>query len=99
MRAFRGDGGGFDRKKYSDIVEKALGPRGFSEAQIEELAADQVRLERVKELLSTGVAVSPSESNRNFDKVYSNFDVGVVHFKTSDFANEVKIYDDEIARL
>ena len=25
MRAFRGDGGGFDPKKYNDIVENALG--------------------------------------------------------------------------
>jgi len=98
MRAFRGDAGGFDPKKYSDIVENALGPRGFSEAQIEELAADQVRLERVKELLSTGVVVSPSESKRNFDQIYSKFEVGVVHFKTSDFATEVKISDDEIAK-
>jgi peptidyl-prolyl cis-trans isomerase D len=98
MRAFRGDAGGFDPKKYNDIVEKALGPRGFGEAQIEELAADQVRLERVKELISTGVVVSPSESKRSFDQVYSKFEIGVVRFKTSDFANEVKISDDEIAK-
>ena len=53
----------------------------------------------MKELLSTGVVVSPSESKRNFDQVYSKFEVGVVHFKTSDFANEVKISDDEIAKF
>src|SRR5438067_6738184 len=98
MRAFRGNAGGFDPKKYNDIVENALGPRGFGEAQIEELAADQIRLERVKELISTGVVVSPSESKRNFDQVYAKFEVGVVRFKTSDFANEVKISDDEIAK-
>jgi peptidyl-prolyl cis-trans isomerase D len=98
MRAFRGDAGGFDPKKYNDIVENALGPRGFGEAQIEELAADQVRLERVKELISTGVVVSPSESKRNFDQVYAKFEVGVVRFKTSDFASEVKISDDETAK-
>jgi peptidyl-prolyl cis-trans isomerase D len=98
MRAFRGDAGGFDPKKYNDIVENALGPRGFGEAQIEELAADQIRLERVKELISTGIMVSPAESKRNFDQVYSKFEVSVVRFKTSDFANDVKIADDEIAK-
>src|SRR5438067_132648 len=98
MRAFRGNAGGFDPKKYNGIVENALGPRGFGEAQIEELAADQIRLERVKELISTGVVVSPSESKRNFDQVYAKFEVGVVRFKTSDFASEVKISDDEIAK-
>ena len=98
MRAFRGDAGGFDPKKYNDIVENALGPRGFSEAQIEELAADQIRLDRVKELVSTGVMVSPSESKRTFDQAYSKFEVSVVRFKTADFANEVKISDDDIAK-
>src|SRR5437870_649353 len=98
IRAFRDDGGSFDLKKYNDIVQNALGPLGFSEAQIEELAADQIRLDRVKELLSTGVTVSPAESKTNFEQLYSKFEVSVGRFKTSDVANEVKISDDEIAK-
>ncbi|PYK91420.1 MAG: hypothetical protein DME40_06770, partial [Verrucomicrobia bacterium] len=34
IRAFRSDAGSFDLKKYNDIVQNALGPLGFSEAQI-----------------------------------------------------------------
>src|SRR5438105_2219636 len=98
MRAFRGDAGSFDIKRYNDIVQNALGPLGFTEAQIEELAGDQIRLDRVKELLSTGVTVSPAESKTNFEQLYSKFEVSVVRFKTSDVANEVKISDDEIAK-
>ena len=52
----------------------------------------------MKELISTGIMVSPAESKRNFDQVYSKFEVSVVRFKTSEFANEVKIADDEIAK-
>src|SRR6266576_119467 len=98
IRAFRGDAGSFDLKKYNDIVQNALGPLGFSEAQIEELAGDQIRLDRVKELVSTGVTVSPSESKTTFEQIYSKFEVSVVRFKTSEVANEVKISDDEIAK-
>lgn len=98
LRAFHSDAGGFDPKKYNDIVENALGPRGFGEAQIEELAGDQIRLDRIKELISTGVIVSPAEGKRNFDQAYSKFEVTIARFKTSDFANEVKISDDEIAK-
>src|SRR5205807_4499463 len=97
IRAFRGDAG-FDLKKYNDIVQNALGPLGFSEAQIEELAGDQIRLERVKELLSAVVTVSQAESKTTFEQVYSKFEVSVVRCKTSDVANEVKISDDEIAK-
>ena len=97
MRAFHGDAG-FDLKKYNDIVQNALGPLGFSEAQIEELAADQIRLERVKDLVGTGVTVSPSESKTNFEQAYSKLEVSVVRFKTNEVANEVKISDDEVAK-
>src|SRR5437879_5100551 len=98
IRAFRGDAGSFDLKKYNDIVQNALGPLGFSEAQIEELAGDQIRLDRIKELVSTGVTVSQAESRTTFEQIYSKFEVGVVRFKTSEVANEVKISDDEIAK-
>src|SRR5437762_602819 len=94
-RALRGDGGSFDLKKYNDIVQNALGPLGFSEAQIEELAGDQICLDRVKELVSTGVTVSQVESRTNFEQVYSKFEVSVARFKTGEVANEVKISDDE----
>src|SRR5437588_9469162 len=97
MRAFHGDAG-FDLKKYNDIVQNALGPLGFSEAQIEELAGDQIRLERVKDLVGTGVTVSPSESKTNFEQAYSKLEVSVVRFKTNEVANEVKISDDEVAK-
>src|SRR5204863_224580 len=95
IRAFRSDAGSFDLKKYNDIVQNALGPLGFTEAQIEELAGDQIRLDRVKELLSAGVTVSQAESKTTFEQVYSKFEVSVVRFKTSDVANEVKISNDE----
>ncbi|TMP91264.1 MAG: hypothetical protein E6L06_05510 [Verrucomicrobia bacterium] len=98
IRAFRSDAGSFDLKKYNDIVQNALGPLGFSEAQIEELAGDQIRLDRIKELVSTGVTVSQAESRTTFEQIYSKFEVSVVRFKTSDVANEVKISDDEIAK-
>src|SRR5207237_3572255 len=95
IRAFRSDAGSFDLKKYNEIVQNGFVPLGFSEAQIEELAGDQIRLDRVKELLSAGVTVSQAESKTTFEQVYSKFEVSVVRFKTSDVANEVKISDDE----
>src|SRR5437588_4494737 len=95
LRAFRGENG-FDINKYSDAVKNYLGPRGFSEAQIEELAADQVCLDRIKQLLGTGVSVSEAESKTSFEQLYGKIEVGVIHFNKSEIANEVKISDDDI---
>src|SRR5947208_2277805 len=38
IRAFRSDAGSFDLKKYNEIVQNALGPLGFTDAQMEDLA-------------------------------------------------------------
>ncbi len=50
--------GGFDMKKYDEFTKTMLPSLGFNEAQIEELVSDQLSLNRVKELLGTGVQAS-----------------------------------------
>jgi PPIC-type PPIASE domain. len=97
LRAFRGQNG-FDIGKYSDAVKNFLGPRGFTEAQIEELAADQVCLDRIKQLLGTAASVSETESKNNFDQIYGKLEVAVVRFNKNQVANDVKITDDDIGK-
>ena len=97
LRAFRG-ASGFDINKYNDAVKNYLGPRGFSEAQIEELVADQVCLDRIKQLLGTGVSVSEAESKTSFEQLYGKLEVDVIRFNKNEVANEVKISDDDIQR-
>src|SRR6266481_3818396 len=97
LRAFRGESG-FDINKYNDAVKNYLGPRGFTEAQIEELAADQVCLDRIKELLATGVSISEMESKTSFEQLYGKLEVDVIRFNKNEVANEVKISDDDIKK-
>ena len=42
---------GFDLPRYTEFADNALAPMGFSEAQIEELVADQIALEKLKKIL------------------------------------------------
>jgi hypothetical protein len=95
LEAFRGPAG-FDMNKYNDFVQNALSPNGQSEAQIEELIRDELALERVKQLVGTGVAVSEAESKADFEKGYSKLFVGVVRLSVADFAKDVKIADEEV---
>jgi len=95
--AFQGKDG-FDMAKYSAAVQNYLGPRGFSEGQLEELVGEQVCLEQIKKLLGTGASVAPSEIQKDFDRLYSKFQVSAARFKTADVANEVKISDDDIKK-
>jgi peptidyl-prolyl cis-trans isomerase D len=97
LPAFQGKDG-FDMQKYNAAVQNYLGPRGFSEGQMEELIGDQVSLERIKQLIGTGATVSAAEMQKDFDRFYSKLQVSVVRFKTADEANEVKISDDDIKK-
>lgn len=97
LRAFRGSNG-FDINKYNDAVKNYLGPRGFSESQIEELAADQVCLNRIKQLLGTGVSVSEAESTKDFDQLYGKLNVALIRFNKEQVASQVKISDEDIKK-
>lgn len=97
LPAFHGKDG-FDLQKYNDAVQNYLGPRGFSEGQLEELVGDQVSLARIKQLVGTGAIVSNAETEKDFARLYSPLQVSVVRFKSSDVANEVKISDDDIKK-
>ncbi len=97
LRVFRSENG-FDMKKYSDAVQNYLGPRGFSEAQLDELAADQVILDRIKDLLGAGINISDAESQKNFQELYGKVDASVIRFHNADVANEVKISDEDVSK-
>ncbi len=89
---------GFDLAKYTDFADHALAPMGFSEAQVEELVADQIALERVQKILAVGVSVPDAEMRSNYDKLYSKMEVSTVHFLTADVAGNVQISDEDVQK-
>src|ERR1700682_1073819 len=97
LPAFRGPNG-FDAKKYDDFTKYALGPNGLSEAQLEELARDELCSNRLKELVAIGVSVPESEIRANYDQAYGKFFASVIRVRASDFAKEVKVTDEDIQK-
>ena len=97
LMPFRGQSG-FDINKYNEFAQSALPSMGFTEAQIEELVADQLCLSRIKELIGSGIHVTEAESLENYQQNYGKLDVGVVRLRSEDFAKDVKITDEDIAK-
>ena len=97
LGAFRGDTG-FDLKKYTDFTQNILPSLGFTEAQIEELAADQINLDRIKQLLASGAHISESESRAKYEEAFGKMNVVVVRFHNEDFAKNLTIADADIAK-
>jgi hypothetical protein len=89
---------GFDPAKYTEFAQNRLPALGFTDAQIEELVSDQLALNRLKDLLGSGLHVSDSETAEYYDQAYGKLHVAVVRFKDADFEKNVKLGDEEVAK-
>jgi peptidyl-prolyl cis-trans isomerase D len=97
LRPFMGPSG-FDVNKYNEFVQTTLPTLGLNESHIEELVSDQLSLNRVKDLVNSGIRVSESESLENYQRSYAKLNVAVVRLNKGDFEKDLKITDDEIAK-
>ncbi len=60
LPAFQTDGQ-FDPKKYADFLQNQLAPRGLSEAQLEEVVRDALRLSAVQRLVESPAVLLPDD--------------------------------------
>jgi peptidyl-prolyl cis-trans isomerase D len=97
LPAFRGPSG-FDLKKYTEFTQEMLAPYGFTDAQLEELAADSMALRRIKELVAIGVSVSESETKENYERAYGKITAHVIRLRTADFAKNINVTDDDVQK-
>ncbi|MEO8440341.1 MAG: SurA N-terminal domain-containing protein [Spartobacteria bacterium] len=97
LPAFQGENG-FDITRYTELADHALAPMGFSETQVEELAANQIILERVKEILSAGVGLPETEMKSSFQQAYAKMDVSVVRLRSEDFTKDAEVPEEAIAK-
>lgn len=88
--------GQFDPQKYLAFSQQALAPRGFSEAQIEEVVADSVRFDRMRSLVESTTMVSEAEvlsTARAFQKAIGQ----VVLFDETRYLKDEPVSDEQIA--
>jgi peptidyl-prolyl cis-trans isomerase D len=97
LRVFRGPSG-FDGKKYDEFTQSFLSPNAFTEADIEELTGNEISLNKIKELVATGVSVSEGERKTTFDQLYGKIAVSVARLRLDDFAKNLKITDEDVAK-
>ena len=95
FRPFQG-ATGFDLTRYNQFTEAALASKGFTDAEIEELAADQLCVDRVKDLLGVGVQIPEAESKENYERLYGKLSALVVRLRADDYAKDVNISDMEV---
>jgi peptidyl-prolyl cis-trans isomerase D len=94
VRAFQ-TGGQFDPSKYKAFVLEQLGPRGFTELQLENVIRDTLRVERIREIVGSPTAVSDAEF-RDTARVLQAINAQVVRFSLASVASEASVTEEEV---
>ena len=87
---------GFDAAKYDQVEKNVLPALGFTDEQLRELARDGLCLKRIKEVVTSGVALPESESKSNYEQLYSRNFVSVVRMHSVDFSKDIKPADEQL---
>jgi peptidyl-prolyl cis-trans isomerase D len=90
--------GQFDKSQYQLFVQNALGSRGMTEAQFEEIVRDEVVLKKIKTLLGTTIAPSPTEVREAYVRDHQKTVASVVRLKLADFTAGVTVSDDDVKK-
>jgi len=88
----------FDPLKYQEFGQTVMGPNGISDAQVEDIVRDELRLRKLLDLIGATVEVTPEESRAVFTQQHQKMDVSLIRFAVADFAAAVQPKDDEIKK-
>jgi hypothetical protein len=80
LPVFQGAGGGFDSAKYAEFVTEKLGPRGFTETQLDDLVRQDLQFGQLRSIIGAAVCLSPLEVRTAYEQTYTKTDVSVVRF-------------------
>jgi hypothetical protein len=94
VRVFQ-TGGQFDPSKYKTFVLEQLGPRGFTEMNLENVIRDALRVERIKAIVGAPAGVSDAEF-RETARVLQELDAQVIRFPLASVASEAVVTEEEV---
>lgn len=91
--------GQFDPSKYAMIVEKVLGPNGFTPDTLEELARAELTLERIKTLLGSTTQPLEAELRSAYEKGSQKIELSYVRLLKAEVESGIKVTDEDAKKF
>jgi peptidyl-prolyl cis-trans isomerase D len=83
----------------ADVVEnRILGPNGFTQSDLAQLVKDYLSFQKMRDLVSAGVAAVPSEAAKLYTKNNQRYTATVVRFDRNAGADAAKVTDEDIKK-
>jgi peptidyl-prolyl cis-trans isomerase D len=98
LPVFQGASGGFDSGKYAEFVGEKLGPRGFTETQLDDLVRQDLQFAKLRAIVGAAACVSPVEVRTAYEQSAAKAEVSVVRFPIADLAAGVAPTEAEIKK-
>lgn len=90
--------GQFDPSKYQNFVDRGLQPMGLTAADLDEVVADHLRLQGIKQLLKAGNQYPEAMFREQYERAHAPMHLAVIQLKRADFEKDIRITDDEIKK-
>lgn len=88
--------GRFDPQLFGIFLQEGLAPRGFTERALEELVADQLRLQSLRELVESTVPVPRSEVASIYEQMNTEVRLALVEINIDRLDAEPEISEEEV---
>ncbi len=88
--------GQFDPIKYQEFVQNMLMPNGFTDAQLEELVRDDLRLRKMVSLVGGTADLSPGEFNALYQETLALQHASLIAFRLNEFSEAAEVSEEEI---
>jgi len=85
--------GRFDPAKLTEFVQDRLPPLGFTDSVIDDLVREQVRIQKVIQVIGATVDLSPAELQNRYLAENEKMDISVVRLSTSDLEKSIAVSD------
>lgn len=99
LRAFAGEDGQFDAKRYESFRDSLKANPRLTEAVVRRVLADDVRAEKVKQVIAGPGYVLPADVKTQLDRADSIWTLGVVTADYASYAPSVPVSDLALAKF
>jgi peptidyl-prolyl cis-trans isomerase D len=90
--------GKFDYDRQAGFLNMYLRPRGFNEAQFEEMIADSVRLQSIRDSLAASSAPAPDELENAYRRQHQKIEAAIVRFSKAEVEKTVQISEEDLKK-
>lgn len=90
--------GKFDFDRQSGFLNLYLKPRGFNEAQFEEMIADSIRLQAIRDVLAASSAPAPDELEHAYRRQHQKIEAAIVRFAKAEIEKGISISEDDLKK-